>query len=116
MQVQVLDFIPPIDGVDAEFSTIRLGHTLAKRLAPGDTVFLMDGRTKTVFGTARVMRVETGTLLQQCQDFGATNHRELANDADGAADRLLAYVRKLFGPHIACDNKRSCVIFLKRLE
>lgn len=116
MHIQVFDFIPPIDGVDGEFSTIRLGHTMLKRVQPGDTVFLMDGRTKIVFGSAQVTRVEAGNLVQQCRDFGHTNHRELRYGADGAQERLLAYVRRLFGPHIATPDKRSCTIFLKRIE
>ncbi|MFK3741027.1 hypothetical protein [Massilia sp. TN1-12] len=117
MQVQVFGFIPPIAGVDDEFNTFRLGHTMLKRVAPGDEVFLMDEKTKIVFGRARVESVEGGTLGEQCLLHADKNHREVGSDApETAPERLFAYMQKIYGPHIAKHNKRSCVIYLKRLE
>lgn len=116
LHVQVLDFIPPINGVDGEFNTFRLGHTMLKKLKVGDEVFLMDGKAKVVFGRARVEAIEAGTLGEQCLVHAHHNHSELANAPETAPERLFAYIQKIYGPHIATHNKRSCVINLKRLE
>jgi len=116
MQVQVLGFIPPITGVENEFNTFRLGHTMLKRVKPGDEVFLMDEKTKIVFGRARVEGIEGGTLGEQCLLHAAKNHRELGNEPETAPERLFAYIQKIYGPHIAKHDKRSTVIYLKRIE
>lgn len=116
MEVQTIGFIPPVAGVDKNFNTFRLGGTLAKRLTSGQEVFLLDEKTKIVFGRAEVLSVHMGKLRDMCDMHAHFNHRELANEPDGAADRLIAYMRKIYGPQIAVDNKRCTVIYLKRLE
>lgn len=116
MHVNVVGFIPPVEGIDNEFNTFRLGGAYAKRLTVGDTIFLMDEKNKVVFGSAQVTRVEVGKLAELCRQHASTNHRELSNDAAGAPERLLTYIRKIYGPHIAKDEKKACVIFMKRLE
>jgi hypothetical protein len=116
MEVQTIGFTPPAEGVENQFNTFRLGWTLAKRLKVEQEVFLLDEKTKIVFGRAQVVSVHTGTLIDMCQEHAWLNHRELLNEPDSAPDRLIAYIRKLYGPHIAVDNKRCTVIYLKRLE
>jgi hypothetical protein len=116
METQVLDFIPPVAGLDTEFNTFRLGGALVKRLKEGDEVFLMDGKNKVVFGRAQVLRIEAGRLGELCLMHAAKNHRELANDPNDAPERLFKYLQKLYGPHIATATKKSCVIYMRRLE
>lgn len=116
MEVQVIGFIPPVEGVEDEFNTFRLGGTLAKRLVVGQEVFIMDEKTKIVFGRATVQRVELGKLRELCDEHAHKNHRELMNTPEGAGDRLFTYLQKIFGPHIAPPTKKACVIYLKRIE
>lgn len=112
----VLDFIPPIEGVETEFNTFRLGGTLVKKLSEGQEVFLMDGKNKLVFGRAVVTRIEAGPLGELCLMHAAKNHRELANDPASAPERLFKYLQKIYGPHIAHATKKSCVVYMRRLE
>jgi len=114
--IPVLDFIPPVEGVESEFNTFRLGGTLIKRLKEGQEVFLMDGKNKVVFGRAQVVRIEAGKLGELCLLHAAKNHRELANDPADAPERLFKYMQKIYGPHIAKHEKKSCVIYLRRIE
>jgi hypothetical protein len=115
-EVQCIGFIPPVEGVDQEFNTFRLGGTLAKALTVGEDVFLMDEKKKRVFGRAVVLRVEVGKLRELCNEHAHSNHRELMNPPEGAGERLFTYLQKIFGPHIAPPTKKACVIYLKRME
>jgi len=116
MNVPVLDFIPPIEGVDQEFNTFRLGGSLVKRLSEGQEVFLMDGKNKVIFGKAQVVRIEPGALGELCLLYAKDNHRELANDPILAPERLFKYMQRIYGPHIAQAGKKACVIYMKRIE
>lgn len=116
MDVQVLDFIPPVVGVEGEFNTFRLGGTMAKRLSVGQEVFLMDNKKKVVFGKAEVVSVEEGKLGELCLNHAHNNHTELGNDPADAPAGLYRYIQKLFGPHIVNPTKKACVIYLKRIE
>lgn len=116
MEVQVIGFIPPVEGVEDEFNTFRLGGALAKRLSVGQEVFIMNEKTKVVFGRAIVQRVEVGKLRELCDEHAHGNHRELNNEVEGAGERLFVYLQKIFGPHIAPPTKKACVIYLKRIE
>lgn len=116
MEVQVIGFVPPLVGLENQFNTFRVGGALAKRIACGDAVFLMNEKTKVVFGRAEVERIEVGPLWDLCVAYAYRNHLELTNDPVGAPERLFAYIQKLYGPHIAPPTKKSCVIFLRRLE
>jgi hypothetical protein len=116
MNVPVIGFIPPVVGVDDSFNTFRLGHAFAKRLAPNQEVFLMDEKTKTVFGRAVVTDVSTGQLKQLCMLHGSKNHTELGKpDPENSPERLFAWIQKIYGPHIATEGKKSTVIYLRRL-
>lgn len=116
MEIQVLDFIPPVEGLEKDFNTFRLGGSLVKRLKEGQEVFLMDGKNKVIFGRAQVTRIEPGSLGELCLMHAKDNHRELTNEPMGAPERLFKYLQKIYGPHIAIANKKTCVIYMKRLE
>ncbi|UUZ75413.1 hypothetical protein LP414_27240 [Polaromonas sp. P1(28)-13] len=116
MNIPVIGFIPPFIGVEGVFNTFRLGLTLTKRLQPGMEVFLMCEKTKTVFGRAEVISLSTGPLTQMCLEHGRHNHSELGKpDPETSPERLLTLVRKIFGPHIATDNKKTTVVYLRRM-
>ncbi len=116
MEIAVVGFIPPVEGVDKVFNTFRLGGAFAKRLKDGDEVLLMDEKNKVVFGKAQVTQVITGQLGELCLIHAKDNHREIAADPVTAPERLFKYLQKIYGPHIATATKKSCVIYLKRLE
>ena len=116
MQVQLIGFRPPIVGLENEFNTIRLGQTLAKRLKAGELVLLMCEKDKIAFGRATVVDIVTGELKQLCLLHGRFNHTELGrDDPEHSPDRLFAFIQKIYGPHIATEHKKSCVIYLRRL-
>lgn len=117
MRVPVIGFVPPIEGVDAEFNTFRLGGTLAKKLTVDQEIFLMDEKAKEVIGRATVRRVETGKLGELCLLHASANHRELNHpEPNDAPKRLFEYLQKLYGPHIAKHDKKACVVYLRRIE
>jgi hypothetical protein len=115
MEIPVIGFIPPIVGVDETFNTLRLGGTFAKRLAPNQMVFLMNEKTKTVFGNANVVSLSVGELKQMCLLHGAQNHTEIGvADPENSGSRLFQLMQKIYGPHIATESKRCTVIYLRR--
>lgn len=117
MRIPVIDFVAPVEGIESEFNTFRLGKKLSTTLHPGDEVLIVDGTAKMAIGRAEVVRVELGRLGEMCMEHAAKNHREIHNPDTGEAPmRLLAYIRKLYGPHIATLTKWTCVIYLRRLE
>ena len=117
MNIPVIGFIPPHVGLDGDFNTFRLGLTLLKRLEPGRKVLLMCEKTKAVFGIAEVMSLSSGSLVDMCQAHGARNHTELgALDPEASPMRLLTFVRKIYGPHIATDAKKTTVVYLRRFN
>jgi hypothetical protein len=115
MNVPVIGFIPPHIGLEEEFNTFRLGLALAKRLEPGVTVFLMDTKAQTVFGTAKVVSIGTGSLAAMCLKHGARNHSELGfADPGSSPARLFELMQKIYGPHIATETKKTTVVYLRR--
>lgn len=116
MNVRVVNFVAPVVGVDSDFNTFRLGSFYAKRLLPGETIFLLNEKERIVFGKAKVMSVEVGPLGEMCMIHAHKNHTELDNDPMTAPERLNDTLRKLYGPHIAKLNSKTTVIYLKRMN
>lgn len=117
MEIQVLDFIPPLTGFEGAFNTFRVGTGMLKKVAVGDEVFLMDGKRKVVFGRARVTQIEPGMLGELCLAHADMNHTEVHSaDKTQSSARLFSYIRKLYGPHIAHHEKRAVVVYLERIE
>jgi hypothetical protein len=116
MNEHAIGFIPPIVGVEEEFNTFRIGGFYQKRLSPGDSVYLLNEKEKIVFGRAMVTNIDGGPLGEMLLIHAHKNHTELANDPISAPERLFATIRKIYGPQIALPNKKTTVIYLKRLE
>ncbi|EPW3311205.1 hypothetical protein ACWKBX_002277 [Acinetobacter baumannii] len=117
MKHYVLDFVPPLQGMDDHFNTIRLGVTWSKKLAAGDRVYLQNSKTKMIEGLAIVDRVIVEKLGELCAYYGADNHTEIdSEDKCRSAERLYKLTLKLYGPHIASAMKKSTVIYLRRIE
>ena len=116
MKTRVVDFIPPVVGVDGQFNTFRIGGFYAKHLTEGEEVFLMDSKAREVFGKAVVEKVEVGRLAEMCAQHAATNHTELDTPDGNNAERLMTLLQKINGPHIATPTKKTTVIFMRRIE
>lgn len=114
--VPVIGFAPPMVGLDGEFNTFRIGLAMSKRLTNRGKVYLMDTKTMTVFGEAKVGAVFTGKLAEMCELHGHMNHTELHQHDGNHAERLLSLITKLYGPHIVTPNKGSTVIYLRRTK
>jgi hypothetical protein len=116
MKTRVIDFIPPIVGTEGQFNTFRIGGFYAKHLQQGEEVFLMDSKAREVFGKAVVERVEVGRLAELCAEHAAMNHTEIDAPDGKHAERLMALLQKINGPHIATATKKATVVYLRRLE
>jgi hypothetical protein len=111
-----LDFEPPLAGFQDEFNTFRLGLTWSKKLQKGDLVLLFDTKEKAIFGRAKVLGIETGKLIELAQGHAHMNHNQLGKAPMEAAYCLVERVRKRYGPHIARDDKKCTVIYLRRKD
>ena len=117
ISTMTIGFIPPVIGVESEFNTFRLGSFYSKNLRIGEEVFLLDEKTKRVFGKAKVTEIITGKLKELCLAHAHNNHTEVVKeDRTNSAESLMLLLRKIYGPHIATDNKGSTVIYMKRIE
>lgn len=115
MQGFIIDFYPPIVGLEDEFNTVRLGVAWKKRLAVGEEVYLSDNKERKVIGKAIVTDVQTGRLDEICASHADKNHSQLSLGPAGSMERLFAIIQKLYGPHLALPEKKATVIYLKRL-
>lgn len=118
MKTPVIGFIPPVVGTEGEFNTFRLGGKYASNLKPGDEVFLMEEKSRHVFGKAQVIRVELGSLGEMCLVHAPYNHTELILEdrKTAGAERLFKLLQRIYGPHIATAKKKTSVIYLRRIE
>lgn len=114
MNHHVIDFVPPIVGIEGSFNTFRLGLFYSKRLQAGDIVYLMDNREKRVIGKAEVTGVDCGALSDMLASHARMNHAVLFH-MDGHAEALGGILRRFYGPHIAVPSKKTTVIHLKRM-
>ena len=120
MKHYVLDFIPPVVGIEREFNTIRLGMAWAKKLQPGDHVYLMDNKERRIIGLAEVTALDVDTLVNICQKHGHLNHTQISPSEKpecslDAGERMMNVILKIYGPHIALPTKKTTAISLKRL-
>lgn len=115
MNHYIVEFYPPIVGLEDEFNTVRVGLGWAKRLKVGDEVYISDNKEKRVIGKAVVTMLETGSLEDICTHHSKNNHTQLKAPADANTSQdLLNIVQKFYGPHIAKPSKKATVIYLRR--
>lgn len=109
----VLDFYPPMKGLEGEFNTFRLGKKWATRLKKGSKVLLVDSKENILIGKAKVIEVHLGTLEDMLLKHAHNNHNWCHLKAGDAIDALYASLKKRYGPHIATVTKPTSVIYLK---
>lgn len=111
--MHVIEFAPPMLGLEGNFNTFRLGGTWAKRLTTGDKVLLMNKPQAAIFATAVVERVLVGKLCDLAPEHAAMNHNQKGIDVAEAPERLISAMKKRYGPHRCSDNSRCSVIYLR---
>lgn len=114
--MRVLEFSPPMSGIEGEFNTFRLGVAWSKRVAPGDTVLLIDRKQFSVIGKAKITGVQVGSLRDMSALHARHNHNQKGLDPQGADERLIINMVKRYGPNKCDENKRVTVIGMKRIE
>ena len=115
--MRVIEFAPPLCGFEGFFNTFRLGAFYLDRLKIGETVALYDNKAKLIFGHAVVESVYAGKLSEMLVAHAALNHTQLSNlGLVEPPEALKTVIKKLYGPHIATDSKRTTVIYLRRLN
>lgn len=113
----VLAFTQP-KGIDDEFNTFRMGTTWVRRVAPGSVVGLLDGKTKSIIGQARVTAVYCGDKATMAKAYGEDNHLLIARGIKGEAVQafMLKVLRNTFGKLIYQSQEKATVIYLERIK
>lgn len=114
--MHVIEFSPPMEGIDGEFNTFRLGMAWFKRLVRGEEVLLIDRKQFCVIGRATVTDIQTGPLREMSYQHGSHNHNQKHLPPDGAGERVIAAMIKRYGPNKCCDSSKVTVIYMKRTE
>jgi len=109
----VIEFFPPMTGLENSFNTFRLGGAWAKRISDGDRVLLLDKRRSETFAEAIVGEVVVGKLAELAAVHAKHNHNQKALDEQGAPERLITAMMKRYGPNKCGENSRCTVIYLK---
>lgn len=129
MEHYVLDFIPPITGIQLNYNTIRLGVAWSKKLQKDDKVFIMDNKAKKIIGMAMVNEIFVGPLEEICRLHGHWNHTQLPEidwtkpnsslpqpvASSESAEAMMRTIQKIYGPHIAVPTKKATAIYLSRI-
>lgn len=114
--VHIIDFSPPMQGIEGEFNTFRLGGAWAKRVQPTDKVILMDKKAMGMLGWGEVIAIHIGRLDDLSALYGSRNHNQKHLPQEGAGDRVTAAMIKRYGPNLCRYDSKCCVIELKLIE
>jgi hypothetical protein len=116
--MNTIAFSHPRRGLEGTFATFRLGAKWAEKLTPGETVELVDARSKRPLKRATVVVVKTGGLAAMATHFGQWAHNWQDHPVDERPDLLLASIRRRFkhwGPNRTADTAPCSVIFLQEV-
>lgn len=117
--MQTIAFSHPRRGLNGTFATFRLGARWADKLTQGETVDLVDARTKRPLLRAEVLSVHTGALALMAATHAKAAHNWQEHPEDERADLLLASMRRRFkhwGPSRTSDTAPCSVIFLREIR
>lgn len=112
----IVEFAPPMSGLEGEFNTFRLGGAWAKRVQPGDRVMLMDKKASALLGYAEIVAVNVGKLSEMGAMHGFRNHNQKHLPAAGAGERVVAAMIKRYGPNRCSETSTVTVLDMKRTE
>lgn len=116
MDKYVLDFAPPLAGIEGTFNTFRLGVAWSKRVSEGDMVLLINKPKAQVIGRAQVQSVSVGTLSEMAVTDARFNHNQKGLDVEGAPARMIASMIKRYGPQMCRETSKVTVINLQMVE
>ena len=116
--METLSFRPPLKGFEDEFNTIRLGKAWASRARVDDVVALQNGRTKEVFGYAKIQSIHVGDRDEMVRLHAANNHaiRALNLPKEDQAERSLKRLRNAYGKRVFDRSAEATVVYLSMCE
>lgn len=113
-EIHVLDFAPPVAGLDGLFNTIRLGPRMSRVLVPSTKIVLVHRPKNVVLGFATVIETECATLREIAHKHAHLNHNQKGLEPEGAAQRLIAAMVKRYGPQKVNEDSKVSMILLQR--
>jgi len=116
-------FVPPIGfrsihGLEARFSTIRMGSAWSRRVKRGSIVGLVQLDPLKRIGLARIRRIQSGSLDEMVLASAHTNHTYLGLKMTKAEKRekLRRLVRNLHGSFVLEPGQQFTVLSCERLS
>lgn len=103
----------PRRGLTGRFATFRLGRAWAERVAPGDTVELVDARTQRPLKRATVLSVHQGTLDAMASLHAAHAHNWRDHPETERPALLQASLAKRYPPGRVKATSVVTVIYLE---
>lgn len=114
--LRIVEFAPPMSGIEGEFNTFRLGGAWVKRVEVGDKIALMDKKECALIGYAVITGVHKGKLRDMSAQHGFHNHNQRHLPVEGAGERVIAAMQKRYGPNRCTENSIVTVLDMRRLE
>jgi hypothetical protein len=96
------------------FVTFRLHLSWAKRLKRGRIVYLLDAKTRTIYGRAKVIGLMGGKTMDVLNEWAHWSHLENPTTCDGAVARRFASLQKRYGPSRVNEHTNLTAIALRR--
>ena len=112
----IIDFLPPVIGVDSEFNTFRLGMKWYSLVQPGDKVIVTASKQRIALGLAEITYTDRGDLAAMLQTHASKNHTQLTTDPNDAPEALYGVLLRCYGPQMVNLGKKTTVIGLRMLE
>lgn len=103
----------PRRGLEGQFSTFRLGASWATKVAPGDSVELVDSRSKKLLKLATVVSVTTGHLDQMAKLHAHSAHNWKNHPEAERPGLLVASLIKRYPPGRVNESSVVSVIYLQ---
>lgn len=112
--MHIIEFSPPMYGIEGKFNTFRLGLRYSKLLKKDDKVILINKSKLEVIGYALVCDVLVGKLGDMANQHAHKNHNQF--DKELACELLIAAMIKRYGPQMVSTDKKVTVIYLQLLS
>lgn len=114
--LRIIEFYPPMSGIEGDFNTFRLGLAWSKRLSRGDRVLLIDKKQYALMGVGEVLDIHVGKLREMSTTHGCHNHNQKHLPQDGAGERVVAAMIKRYGPNKCSENSNVTVLYIRRID
>ena len=108
-----ISFGYPRRGLTGVFNTFRLGLSWIMKCPKGESVELVDSRSKKVLAKATVLRVFTGPLNELAPAHARWAHNWKDHPEDQRADLLIASMMKRYPPGRVSQTSVCSVIYLR---